>query len=224
MTLTEILAYLGTGILSGLLAGLLGVGGGVIIVPALILVFGHLGFAPEWLAHLAVGTSLASIIGTGWSSALAHHRRGAVQWDLFWRLIPGIILGAWAGAAIAGLLPQTWLQRLFGGFLVYVGVRMLRPREQIRRQAGPDRWGVAMAGGGIGALSAIVGIGGGTLTVPYRPGRNPGLHDQRLGPGRFARDECGLYLLASGAGYPDHQCAHGTLRRPFGPPPARAPP
>ena len=167
MVFTEMLAYLGTGVLSGLLAGLLGVGGGVIIVPALILVFGHLGFAPAWLAHLAVGTSLASIIGTGWSSTLAHHRRGAVQWGLFRRLVPGIILGAWAGAAIAALLPQAGLQRLFGGFLCYVGVRMLWPRGQGIRQARPGKWGMALAGGGIGALSAIVGIGGGTLTVPY---------------------------------------------------------
>ncbi len=164
---TEFLAYLGTGVLSGLLAGLLGVGGGVIIVPALILVFGHLGFAPPWLAHLAVGTSLASIIGTGWSSTLAHHRRGAVQWGQFRRLVPGIILGAWAGAAIAGLLPQAWLQRFFGGFLLYVGLRMLWPRERSRRRTQPGNWAMAMTGGGIGALSAIVGIGGGTLTVPY---------------------------------------------------------
>lgn len=167
MTLSEILAYMGTGVFSGILAGLLGVGGGVIIVPALILVFGHQGFAPGWLAHLAVGTSLASIIGTGWSSALAHHRRGAVRWDLFWRLVPGIILGAWAGAAIAGLLPQGWLQRIFGVFLVYVGLRMLVPRGETPTGFAPGNWGLATVGGGIGALSAIVGIGGGTLTVPY---------------------------------------------------------
>jgi hypothetical protein len=167
MTLSEILAYMGTGVFSGILAGLLGVGGGVIIVPALILVFGHQGFTPVWLAQLAVGTSLASIIGTGWSSALAHHRRGAVRWDLFWRLVPGIILGAWAGAAVAGLLPQGWLQRIFGVFLVYVGLSMLAPRGETPTGFAPGNWGLATVGGGIGALSAIVGIGGGTLTVPY---------------------------------------------------------
>lgn len=167
MTLIEILAYLVTGVFSGLLAGLLGLGGGVLIVPALILVFGHLGFTPEWIAHLAVGTSLATIMGTGGASALAHHRRGAVRWDLVRRLAPGIVLGAWAGAALAGLLPQTWLQRLFGVFLLYVGARMLLPRGEMPRIIAPGPWGLAMAGGGIGAISAIVGIGGGTLTVPY---------------------------------------------------------
>ncbi len=167
MTLIEILAYLVTGIFSGLLAGLLGLGGGVLIVPSLILIFGHLGFTPEWIAHLAVGTSLATIIGTGGASALAHHRRGAVRWDLVWRLAPGIVLGAWAGAAIAGQLPQEWLQRLFGVFLLYVGARMLLPRAEIHTVSVPGPLGLTTAGAGIGALSAIVGIGGGTLTVPY---------------------------------------------------------
>ncbi len=167
MTLIEILAYLLTGIFSGLLAGLLGLGGGVLIVPSLILVFGHLGFTSEWIAHLAVGSSLATIIGTGGASALAHHRRGAVRWDLVLMLAPGIVLGAWAGAAIAGLLPQEWLQRLFGVFLLYVGARMLLPRAEIHTVTAPSPQGLTTAGTGIGALSALVGIGGGTLTVPY---------------------------------------------------------
>ena len=106
-------------------------------------------------------------MGTGGASALAHHRRGAVRWDLVRRLAPGIVLGAWAGAALAGLLPQAWLQRLFGVFLLYVGARLLLPRGKMPRMIAPGPWGLAMAGGGIGALSAIVGIGGGTLTVPY---------------------------------------------------------
>jgi len=167
MTLIELLAYLVTGIFSGLLAGLLGLGGGVVIVPSLILVFGRLGFSPEWIAHLAVGTSLATIIGTGGASTLAHQRRGAVRWELVWRLAPGIVLGAWAGAAIAGLLPQEWLQRLFGIFLIYVGVRMLLPRAEIHGASAPGPLGLTLMGAGIGTLSAIVGIGGGTLTVPY---------------------------------------------------------
>jgi len=167
MTLIELLAYLVTGIFSGLLAGLLGLGGGVVIVPSLILVFGRLGFSPEWIAHLAVGTSLATIISIGGASTLAHQRRGAVRWELVWRLAPGIVLGAWAGAAIAGLLPQEWLQRLFGVFLIYVGVRMLLPRAEIHGASAPGPLGLTLMGAGIGTLSAIVGIGGGTLTVPY---------------------------------------------------------
>ena len=167
MLLLEILAYLATGVISGVLAGMLGLGGGVVIVPALILVFNHLGLSPEWITHLAVGTSLATIAGTGGTAAMAHHRRGAVRWDLVRRLVPGIILGAWGGSALAGLLPQEGLRGVFGVFLLYVSSGMLGLRVEARTGLAPGPWGFAAAGGGIGALSAIVGIGGGTLTVPF---------------------------------------------------------
>jgi uncharacterized membrane protein YfcA len=167
MTGVELFGYLATGVTSGLLAGLFGVGGGVVVVPALIFVFGGLGFAPDWIAHLAVGTSLATILGTGGASVLAHHRRGAVRWDLFLRLTPGILMGAWIGAAVAGLLPHLWLQRIFGTFLLYVGLHLLWPRERPAPGDLPGRLGMGMAGTGIGALSSLVGIGGGTLTVPF---------------------------------------------------------
>lgn len=167
MPMLEILAYLATGAISGVLAGLLGLGGGVVIVPALILVFSHWGLNPEWITHLAVGTSLATIIGTGGASALAHHRRGAVHWDLVRQLAPGIILGAWGGSALAGFLPQDGLRGVFGVFLLYVGSGMLGLRREAQTGLTPGPWGLAAAGTGIGALSAIVGIGGGTLTVPF---------------------------------------------------------
>ncbi|MFZ0790584.1 MAG: TSUP family transporter, partial [Chromatiaceae bacterium] len=98
MSFPDLAGFLITGVLSGLLAGLFGVGGGVIVVPALILLFGHLGVGGDWVAHLAVGSSLAAIVGTGAASALAHHRRGGVRWELALRLAPGIVLGAWLGA------------------------------------------------------------------------------------------------------------------------------
>jgi uncharacterized membrane protein YfcA len=164
---TEIAAYLGTGVLSGLLAGLFGVGGGVVVVPALIWVFTHVGMTSDWVPHLAVGTSLASILGTGGASAYAHHRRGAVRWDLVGRLAPWILLGAWLGSAIAGLLEGEWLRRIFAVFLLYVGVRMLWPRGRGVPKGPPGTAGIGLAGTGIGTLSALVGIGGGTLTVPF---------------------------------------------------------
>jgi uncharacterized membrane protein YfcA len=167
MAAVETIACLAIGVLAGLLAGLLGVGGGVVVVPALILLFGHLGFVPDWAPHLAIGTSLATIIGTGSASVIAHHRRGAVRWDLFRRLAPWILIGAWAGSAIAGLLTQTWLQRIFGVFLLFVGVRMLwRRRAEVEGEP-PGAAGLALAGTGIGAVSSLVGIGGGTMTVPF---------------------------------------------------------
>jgi uncharacterized membrane protein YfcA len=163
----EGLAYLATGLATGLLAGLFGVGGGVIIVPSLLLVFTQTGMAPEWIPHLAVGTSLAVIVVTGATSAYAHHRHGAVRWDLVLAMAPGIVIGAWGGAAIAGLLPDLWLKRLFAVFLLFVGVRMLTRQSGGTPGNPPRQAGMLAAGAGIGALSALVGIGGGTMTVPF---------------------------------------------------------
>lgn len=194
MTGVELGAYLATGLASGLLAGLFGLGGGVILVPALIWVFGHTGLATDWIPHLAVGTSLATIIGTGAASARAHHRRGAVRWDLFRHLAPGIVLGAWLGAALAGLLPELWLKRIFAVFLVYVGMRMLLVRGVPAARALPGRLGLGLTGGAIGALSALVGIGGGTMTVPFLT--RSGLDLRRAVATSAA---CGLPIAVAGA-------------------------
>ncbi|MEY6431103.1 sulfite exporter TauE/SafE family protein [Thioalkalicoccus limnaeus] len=166
MSALELVVYLATGALAGLLAGLLGVGGGVIMVPVLILVFMSLGLTAHWIPHLAVGTSLATIVGTGLASVWAHQRRGAVRWDLTWRLAPGLVIGAWLGAALAGWLPALWLKRIFAIFLLIVGLRMIWPRSVHSASTLPGPAGLFAAGSGIGALSALVGIGGGTLTVP----------------------------------------------------------
>jgi len=163
----ELAAYLATGTVSGLLAGLFGVGGGVVVVPALLYVFPRAGLSAEWVPHLAVGTSLAAIVATGATSAYAHHRRGAVRWDLVGHLVPGIVLGAWVGAALAGLLPDVWLKRVFATFLLFVGTRMLLRRRGSVHGALPGTAGMLAVGSGIGALSALVGIGGGTMTVPF---------------------------------------------------------
>lgn len=193
MPLIEFPILLAIGVLSGLLAGLFGVGGGVVVVPALILVFAHLDIGGAWTPHLAVGTSLATIIGTGAASTLAHHRRGGVRWDLFARLAPGIVLGAWAGAALAGVIPELWLKRLFAGFLALVGLRMLVKRTSEARGKLPGKMGMWVAGGGIGTLSALVGIGGGTLTVPFLSGRGLGMREA-VG----TSSACGLPIAIAG--------------------------
>lgn len=194
MSIFDLSGFLLTGALSGLLAGLFGVGGGVIVVPALILLFVHLGVGGDWVTHLAVGSSLAAIVGTGAASTLAHHRRGGVRWDLAARLAPGIVIGAWAGAALAGTLPELWMKRVFAAFLAFVGYRMLAPVVGRRVRALPGNLGLAAVGGGIGALSAIVGIGGGTLTVPFLSARGVPLH-QAVGTSAA----CGLPIAAAGA-------------------------
>ena len=194
MSLPDLAGFLLTGVLSGLLAGLFGVGGGVIVVPALILLFGHLGLGGGWISHLAVGSSLAAIVGTGGASALAHHRRGGVRWDLVLGLAPGIVLGAGVGALVAGALPEFWLKRAFAVFLAYVGLRMLAPPRRHAHGPMPGRLGLAVVGGGIGALSALVGIGGGTLTVPFLGARGLGM---RQAVGTSAA--CGLPIALAGA-------------------------
>jgi uncharacterized membrane protein YfcA len=167
MSLLEVTAYLATGVLSGLMAGLLGLGGGIVVVPALMWVFAKVGFAAAWVPHLAVGTSLATIVGTGSASVYAHQGRGAVRWDLFRRLAPWIVLGAWIGSALAAVLAGGWLRRVFALFLLYVGGRMLWPGARPASAHLPGGLGMGLAGAGIGSISALVGIGGGTLTVPF---------------------------------------------------------
>lgn len=164
------LGYLLLGVAAGVAAGLLGVGGGLIIVPVLIWIFRGKGFDDALVVHLAVGTSLATIVATSISSIIAHHRRGAVRWRLVAQLSPGLLIGAWLGAVIAGMLPTIALQRIYACFVIFVGIRMLLKAHAEGRWELPGWPGMGMAGGLIGAVSAIVGIGGGTMTVPFLNG------------------------------------------------------
>ncbi len=159
--------YLTIGSVAGVMAGLLGIGGGLIIVPALVWVFARQGVDAGQLVHLAVGTSLATIVATSVSSIWAHHRRNAVRWELFARLTPGILLGAWAGAEAADRLSSVWLQRAFGCFALLVGLRMLLGLKAKARYDLPAASGMAVGGALIGSVSAVVGIGGGSMTVPF---------------------------------------------------------
>jgi len=163
----EWIGYLGVGSVAGVLAGLLGVGGGLVIVPVLLWVFRAQGIDETIVLHLAIGTSLGTIVATSLSSIRAHHRRGSVRWPLVARLAPGIVLGAWIGAWVADQIETLWLQRVFAVFVVTVGLQMLlNPR--VTGHSDPPGWpGMSAAGSVIGTISALVGIGGGTLTVPF---------------------------------------------------------
>lgn len=162
-----LLIYLGIGALAGVLAGLLGVGGGLVFVPALFYCFRLLGFDQTLLLHLALGTSLASILFISISSIRAHHRRGAVLWPLVLRLAPGIMAGTLLGALAADQLSTLWLQRFFGLFAITVGLQMLLAAQTSGHFELPGRLGQSLAGAVIGLVSALVGIGGGSLTVPF---------------------------------------------------------
>lgn len=160
-------AFLATGAAAGLLAGLLGIGGGALIVPALIAIFSYLHLDGLWAPHQAVATSLATIIATGSVSAYSHHRRGAVDWRLLRLLAPALLLGAGLGALAGGEITPIWLQRLFALFLLYTGVRMLLGSEQGATRPMPSSPRLFGSGVGIGGLSALLGVGGGILVVPF---------------------------------------------------------
>lgn len=155
------------GAASGFLAGLLGVGGGIVVVPGLLQVFVAAGVAPEHRLRLALGTSLAAICFTALSSLRAHHARGAVDWGIVRRITPGIVAGTLAGTWVAAFLPERGLEIFYACFLAAVCVRMLGERRTEARRPLPGPTGLAAAGAGIGLLSGLVGIGGGSLSVPY---------------------------------------------------------
>lgn len=159
--------YLLLGAAVGTLAGLLGVGGGLIIVPVLVFMFRQQHIDASVIIHSAVGTSLATIFFTAISSVRAHHRRGAVRWRIFWQLAPGIAIGALLGAWLASGIPASLMRRAFAVFEWLVAIQMiigLRPRPGAELPRWPVMFGV---GGGIGMISSLAGIGGGSLTVPF---------------------------------------------------------
>jgi uncharacterized protein len=173
------LIFLVTGACAGILAGLFGVGGGLIMVPALALVLSLQGVPETVFMQIAIGTSLAVISVTSISSTLAHHRRGGVDWPNLLRIAPGLALGALLGAYIADALTGKLLQRIVGIGALLVAVQMSLPRRAAvgddarLRAGGAELFG---AGGIIGALSSLVGIGGGSLTVPYLTLRGLSVH------------------------------------------------
>jgi uncharacterized membrane protein YfcA len=174
--LTTYLLYIILGAFAGVLAGLLGIGGGLVIVPMLNIAFEWQNFPEVHIQHIALGTSMATIIFTSLSSMRAHHKRGAINYTAFWRLTPGIIVGTYLGAVIAAALPTGFLKAFFGFFLYYVATQMLLNIKPKPNRELPGMSGTAAAGTGIGIFSALVGIGGGTLTVPFLSWCNQTMH------------------------------------------------
>jgi len=165
----ELIIFLAIGALAGFTAGIFGIGGGLIIVPLLYVVFTQMGYAPEVIMHMALGTSLATIIVTSISSSIAHQKNGAVLWAVFKNLAPGLVIGSFLGAGIAGLLSGANLQLIIGIFVIWVAYRMMfTTRHSIDQHSVlPSAFKQFCAGTGIGVASALFGIGGGSLTVPY---------------------------------------------------------
>ncbi len=165
--LTAIVMYLVFGAFAGVLAGLLGVGGGLIIVPILNYSFIILSIQSPDNHKIALGTSLASIMFTSVSSFMAHQKNGAINWSLVKQISAGIIIGTFSGAQVAKYIPTIWLKYLFVVFLYYVATQMLLNFKPNASRNIPGIVGNSIAGVIIGVMSSLVGIGGGSLSVPY---------------------------------------------------------
>lgn len=163
----ETLALILAGAAAGTLAGLLGVGGGALIVPVLAFFFEAHGVDANVVMQASLGTSLATIVFTAVSSIKVHHSRRAVRWSAFWQLTPGIAVGAMIGAVIAHLLPGKALKIMFAVFALFIAAQMARGMAVRSHRPLPSTPWMVAAGGVIGILSSLFGIGGGSISVPF---------------------------------------------------------
>ena len=163
----EILIFSALGILAGLLAGMFGIGGGLIIVPVLIGTFTSLGFDNEVIVHLSIGTAIACIIFTGLSSANAHNNKNSINFIHFKPVAIGIIFGAMAGALFAIQIKGIFLKYIIAVFILLVGLQFLLNINLTSKKFTPTNPKSIFAGSIIGFLSSMLGIGGGTFSVPY---------------------------------------------------------
>ena len=188
------------GVAAGVLAGLLGIGGGLVLIGALVWLLPSFGVPQEAAMHAALASSLASIVLTASSSARAHHRRGSVLWPTVAWMVPGLLLGGWLGSYVAVAMEGDVLRWCVAGYCFLVALQMAfgGPRgDAVRPGVVPTGWPMTAAGGGIGWVSAIVGIGGGSMTVPLLVWRG-------VAPVRAVgtSSACGIFIgLASAAGY-----------------------
>jgi uncharacterized protein len=170
-----IAAFVALGAIVGFLAGLLGLGGGMTMVPLLTIVFTQQGFAKEHVVHLAVATATATILFTSVASTREHHRHGAVRWDVVARMAPGIVVGSLVGPQIVGGMSTSLLAAFFGVFVAVCATQALLDRKPKPSRELPGRGGLFAVGGGIGLLSSMVGAGGAFMTVPFMAACNVNL-------------------------------------------------
>lgn len=159
--------FLLLGAFTGFFAGLFGIGGGGIMVPVLTFLFARQQFPSEHILHMALATSMAAIVPTAIASLRAHHQHNAVIWPVVIKIAPGILLGTFAGTFLASYLSAKPLAIFFSCFMAYVSLQMVLNRKPKPAQQLPGVIGLSATGTGIGAISALVAIGGGTLTVPF---------------------------------------------------------
>ncbi len=160
-------AYIVVGAIAGIMAGLLGVGGGVVAVPCLFLIFHLLKFPQAYIMHMAIGTSLAAMMFNTLSATRAHNQRKAVMWWLLKKIAPGLVFGGLIGSVIADYVSDVILQILFGIFLCVIGIMFFRrTKPHLKEHNIPKNPLLSLIFSGIGALSVVLGLGGGIFTVP----------------------------------------------------------
>ncbi|MBP7566970.1 MAG: sulfite exporter TauE/SafE family protein [Burkholderiaceae bacterium] len=170
------LAALGIG--AGFLAGLLGIGGGMVMVPFITMIMSTRGAAPDLAVKMAIATSMATILFTSISSVRAHHKRGAVRWDIVKRLAPGIVIGSLIGSlGIFALLKGSWLAIFFALFVGFSATQMFLDKKPAPSRQMPGTAGQLGAGGVIGLISGLVGAGGGFISVPFMTWCNVAMHN-----------------------------------------------
>lgn len=162
-----LLTYLLLGMGSGFVAGLFGVGGGLTIVPILLMLFQAQGFPETELMHLALGTAMATIVITSISSMRAHNKLGGVRWDIFRAMAPGLVLGTLVGSLFASRVPTHTMAIVFTGIVYWASLQMLLDIKPKPSRDLPGTAGLVGVGGLIGGVSSLVAAGGGFLSVPF---------------------------------------------------------
>jgi uncharacterized membrane protein YfcA len=162
-----IIDYVLLGILVGFIAGLLGVGGGGIMVPIFAMLFAMQGFSADEVMHLALGTSMATIIFTSFSSMRAHYKRDNIDVPMTLKIAIGVIIGTFLATSVASYLKGIYLALFFSAFMSFVAYKMFQKVHYYHNEKHHSRVGNILSGSFIGAVSALVSIGGGSLSVPY---------------------------------------------------------
>ena len=175
INLIVLLVFLGS--LSGFAAGLLGIGGGMLLVPFLTMVFSAIRFPQDLIVHMAIATSLATIAFTSLSSFIAHQKKGLILWKIVFFLIPGILIGSWVGPFIGSNLNSASLSIFFSLFVGFSATQMLFEKKASPSRVIPKFLGMSIIGSFIGVLSGLVGAGGGFLSVPFMVWCNVKIHN-----------------------------------------------
>lgn len=166
------------GAFGGFAAGLLGIGGGMILVPFMIMLFPMVGMPQSLMVHTAIATSMGTILFTSLSSMRAHHRKGAIRWDIVLLLAPGIVVGGLlSGGAAFAFIDPAWLSLVFACFVAYSAMRMMWGKPPAAERSMPGKLGTTAMGILIGFVSGLVGAGGGFLSVPFMVRGNVPIHN-----------------------------------------------